>query len=291
MGRGGGSSGGHRSGSGSFHYGGSSHTHYSPGYYGGRRTVVYRQSNPMVTMMIAFLIFLMFGIVLLNSNSKPKSTVERSKLPVAECTVIDVWYQDDFLDKGNAWIYDKTELMKGLRAFYNGTGVQPYLWITDNINGKSKPTESDFENALSVMYSELFSDEGHAIVCFMESSPDVWATYVYAGENARKVLDDEAQNIIHDYFSYYYTKDLTDEEFFSTVFSKSASVMMTVSRTTRQLIYIISGVLSIAAVLLFIAIVVKIVIESKVKKAAIDKEILSMDLKDIPDSLEDKYSE
>lgn len=76
---------------------------------------------------------------------------------------------------------------------------QDVLWqdrSTDNINGKAKPNTSDFETALKSKYSELFKDEGHVIVCFMESSPSVYATYYWAGSAAKGVIDDEATRMM-----------------------------------------------------------------------------------------------
>lgn len=62
----------------------------------------------------------------------------------------------------------------------------------------ARPNTSDFETALKSKYSELFKDEGHVIVCFMESSPSVYATYYWAGSAAKGVIDDEAGEILLD---------------------------------------------------------------------------------------------
>ena len=138
------------------------------------------------------IIVIVAGLIAARPNIQ-QSTIERSKLDSSLCTKVDTWYQDDI-----NWIHDEKTLLKGLKTFYDKTGVQPYLWITDNINGKAKPNTSDFETALKSKYSELFKDEGHVIVCFMESSPSVYATYYWAGSAAKRVIDNEAGEILLD---------------------------------------------------------------------------------------------
>lgn len=245
MGRGGGGSGGsHGGGGGHFNYGSSrggghsrgggssSHNNYRPVY----RTSYYRPMTPMggVLSILLAIIVIVIGLIAARPNIQ-QSTIERSKLDSSLCTKVDTWYQDDI-----DWIHDEKTLLKGLKAFYDKTGVQPYLWITDNINGKAKPNTSDFETALKSKYSELFKDEGHVIVCFMESSPSVYATYYWAGSAAKGVIDDEAGEILLDVIDSKYTSDLSDEEMLSKSFSDAATRMMKVGRTTKQ--YIILAV-------------------------------------------------
>lgn len=190
MGRGGeGSGGSHGGGGGHFNYGssrggghsrggGRSSSNYNPVY----RTSYYRPMTPLggTLSIVLAIIVIVAGLIAARPNIQ-QSTIERSKLDSSLCTRVDTWYQDDI-----NWIHDEKTLLKGLKTFYDKTGVQPYLWITDNINGKAKPNTSDFETALKSKYSELFKDEGHVIVCFMESSPSVYATYYWAGSAAKE---------------------------------------------------------------------------------------------------------
>lgn len=186
MGRGGGGSGGsHGGGGGHFNYGssrggghsrdgGRSSSNYSTVY----RTSYYRPMTPLggTLSIVLAIIVIVAGLIAARPNIQ-QSTIERSKLDSSLCTKVDTWYQDDI-----NWIHDEKTLLKGLKTFYDQTGVQPYLWITDNINGKAKPNTSDFETALKSKYSELFKDEGHVIVCFMESSPEEVFDYPYYDE-------------------------------------------------------------------------------------------------------------
>lgn len=234
--------------------------------------------------IVLAIIVIVAGLIAARPNIQ-QSTIERSKLDSSLCTKVDTWYQDDI-----NWIHDEKTLLKGLKTFYNQTGVQPYLWITDNINGKAKPNTSDFETALKSKYSELFKDEGHVIVCFMESSPSVYATYYWAGSAAKRVIDDEAGEILLDVIDSKYTSDLSDEEMFSKSFSDAATRMMKVGRTTKQ--YIILAVAVVAGLGIIVGFI--FLLKAKRKSDAVEAEererILNTDIDEMSDSVLNKYN-
>lgn len=294
MGRGGGGSGGsHGGGGGHFNYGssrggghsrggGRSSSNYSPVY----RTSYYRPMTPLggTLSIVLAIIVIIAGLVAARPNIQ-QSTIERSKLDSSLCTKVNTWYQDDI-----NWIHDEKTLLKGLKTFYDKTGVQPYLWITDNINGKVKPNTSDFETALKSKYSELFKDEGHVIVCFMENSPSVYATYYWAGSAAKGVIDDEAGEILLDVIDSKYTSDLSDEEMFSKSFSDAATRMMKVGRTTKQLIIIAVIVLLCLGFVVSVYLWVKTRAKARAEEAEETQRILNTPIDEIGESVLDKYN-
>lgn len=294
MGRGGGGSGGsHGGGGGHFNYGssrggghsrggGRSSSNYNPVY----RTSYYRPMTPLggTLGIILAIIVIVAGLIAARPNIQ-QSTVERSKLDSSLCTKVDTWYQDDI-----NWIHDEKTLLKGLKMFYDKTGVQPYLWITDNINGKAKPNTSDFETALKSKYSELFKDEGHVIVCFMESSPSVYATYYWAGSAAKGVIDDEAGEILLDVIDSKYTSDLSDEEMFSKSFSDAATRMMKVGRTTKQYIILAVAVIAGLGIIAGFIFLLKAKRKSDAEEAEDRERILNTDINEMSDSVLNKYN-
>lgn len=288
MGRGGeGSGGSHGGGGGHFNYGsnrggGRSSSNYNPVY----RTSYYRPMTPLggTLSIVLAIIVIVAGLIAARPNIQ-QSTIERSKLDSSLCTRVDTWYQDDI-----NWIHDEKTLLKGLKTFYNKTGVQPYLWITDNINGKAKPNTSDFETALKSKYSELFKDEGHVIVCFMESSPSVYATYYWAGSAAKGVIDDEAGEILLDVIDSKYTSDLSDEEMFSKSFSDAATRMMKVGHTTKQLIIIAVIVLLCLGFVVSVYLWVKTRAKARAEEAEETQRILNTPIDEIGESVLDKYN-
>lgn len=288
MGRGGGGSGGsHGGGGGHFNYGssrggGRSSSNYNPMY----RTSYYRPMTPLggTLSIVLAIIVIVAGLIAARPNIQ-QSTIERSKLDSSLCTRVDTWYQDDI-----NWIHDEKTLLKGLKTFYSKTGVQPYLWITDNVNGKAKPNTSDFETALKSKYSELFKDEGHVIVCFMESSPSVYATYYWAGSAAKGVIDDEAGEILLDVIDSKYTSDLSDEEMFSKSFSDAATRMMKVGRTTKQLIIIAVIVLLCLGFVVSVYLWVKTRARARAEEAEETQRILNTPIDEMSDSVLNKYN-
>lgn len=294
MGRGGeGSGGSHGGGGGHFNYGssrggghsrggGRSSSNYNPVY----RTSYYRPMTPLggTLSIVLAIIVIVAGLIAARPNIQ-QSTIERSKLDSSLCTRVDTWYQDDI-----NWIHDEKTLLKGLKTFYDKTGVQPYLWITDNINGKAKPNTSDFETALKSKYSELFKDEGHVIVCFMESSPSVYATYYWAGSDAKGVIDDEAGEILLDVIDSKYTSDLSDEEMFSKSFSDAATRMMKVGHTTKQLIIIAVIVLLCLGFVVSVYLWVKTRAKARAEEAEERERILNTDINEMSDSVLNKYN-
>lgn len=294
MGRGGGGSGGsHGGGGGHFNYGssrggghsrggGRSSSNYSPVY----RTSYYRPMTPLggTLSIVLAIIVIVAGLVAARPNIQ-QSTIERSKLDSSLCTKVDTWYQDDI-----NWIHGEKTLLRGLKTFYDKTGVQPYLWITDNINGKIKPNTSDFETALKSKYSELFKDEGHVIVCFMESSPSVYATYYWAGSAAKGVIDDEAGEILLDIIDSKYTSDLSDEEMFSKSFSDAATRMMKVGRTTKQYIILAVAVIAGLGIIVGFIFLLKAKRKSDAEEAEERERILNTDINEMSDSVLNKYN-
>lgn len=234
--------------------------------------------------IVLAIIVIVAGLIAARPNIQ-QSTVERSKLDSSLCTKVDTWYQDDI-----NWIHDEKTLLKGLKTFYDKTGVQPYLWITDNINSKAKPNTSDFETALKSKYSELFKDEGHVIVCFMESSPSVYATYYWAGSAAKGVIDDEAGEILLDVIDSKYTSDLSDEEMFSKSFSDAATRMMKVGRTTKQYIILAVAVVAGLGIIVGFIFLLKAKRKSDAEEAEERERILNTDIDEMSDSVLDKYN-
>lgn len=303
MGRGGGSGSGSGGGGGHFHYGGgrgggssshrsSSSSSYNHSYGGYRRrssnVYIGRFNTNWIFVILIVMALIRFSTVLFTGNPAiQKSTIEREVLPAGKCTPIGTWYEDSMPDR---WIYNTSEVEKGLKYFYKKTGVQPYLWITDNLDGKAKPTQTDFEAAMPAKYNTLFKDQGHLLVCFLESSPSVYATYYWAGSDAERVMDSEAGEILLDTLDYHYSNgDLSDEEFFSKSFKETANRIMKVQKTTKQIVFIAVIVVALAV---GIALAVVYVLKKKEKDAqdAAERErILNTDIDAMADSVLNKY--
>lgn len=260
-----------------------------------RRPSTYRVrrygGNFLSIIIVIFLIIMAipFNVRLSIHTSNPDitvSTVNREPLGAKACIESSEWFEDDL-----GWISSSSRLRNGLRSFYQETGVQPYLIITDNVNGKGgSVTDSEVEDYLQEKYDSLFADEGHLIYMFMEYADSEYLQFLYLGNQASTVIDTEAQEIIYDYADYYYTSDLEDDEYFSTVFEKSAERIMRKTTTGNDIIktgVIIIGGITVIAIIGFIVVKKK---KADVKEAEEKRKILETPIENIKDDdLKNKY--
>lgn len=166
------------------------------------------------------------------------STIVREALPKGSVNETD-YYRDE-LD----WIGNETRLLSGMRHFYQETGVQPFLYITDNINGTNQPSMDELDSYARQLYDELFTDEAHLLLVFFEYDSSYMTRYV-AGTQAKTVIDMEAGDILLDYIDRnYFDSSMSDEEFFSESFSDAADRIMTVTKSPWiPVLFVFGGVL------------------------------------------------
>lgn len=219
-----------------------------PGYYDGG----YRTRPSLISYLVTIVVLLAFIAVFLNmfrfgggSSDITKSTIQREALASQYVNETD-YYEDNMMDP---WVNSPSKLKSGMKEFYKETGVQPYLYLTDTINGNSRPTETETAAFAESLYDDLFTDEGHLLVIFQEYNGDSqYYVYCLAGKQAKAVFDNEARDIFFDYIDAYYYSDLDTEEYFSTVFSKTSDRMMTVTKETNPVVVIVGFLVLLAIV-------------------------------------------
>ncbi|MDD4781777.1 MAG: hypothetical protein PHT02_14400 [Tissierellia bacterium] len=173
-----------------------------------------------------------------------KSTIEREPLPKG--SVMETGYYTDELD----WIKKPSQLTVGLKNFYEKTGVQPYLYITDTVNGSHNPTSEELDEFARNLYNELFEDEAHLLLVFFEYDPGQYMDRYVAGTQAKTVIDMEAADILLDYIDrYYYDNSLSEDEFFSLAFDKAGERIMTVTKSPWINVWMIVGIAAIIVIL------------------------------------------
>lgn len=153
------------------------------------------------------------------------STVARQALPAG---AVD---ETDYFTDECGWISDRSELLAGMRSFYQQTGVQPYLYIADTIDGSRTPEIAAITAFANARYDELFTDEAHFLLVFCDDGAGSYTCGYTVGTQAKTILDDEALGILADYLDRYYSSDMGDEEFFSRVFADTAERIMTVTKS------------------------------------------------------------
>ena len=215
------------------------------GYYGGGGG-----GNRLISIvMIFFLVCLLIGFAWVFVRSSgggggdlPRSTVEREALPAGSAE--ETGYYTDEL----GWISDAGALTAGMRSFYEETGVQPYLYLTDSADGVHHPSIQELSDYSARLYGELFTDEAHFLVVFCEYD-GVYNVGYTIGAQAESVLDSEAIAIFAAYMDRYYYADISEEEFFSRTFADTGERIMTVTKSPWPLVLLVFGLVLLAAVL------------------------------------------
>ena len=236
----------------------------------------------LVIALIAeiFLISSVFGSFF-GAGSTPRERLSADLVHTSQS-----WYEDRL-----GWIYDEDELLSGMEDFYEETGVQPYLLICDNMDGYGYELPDELaEEYLAELYGSLFSDEGHMIYAFMEYMPSYYMTFIYTGSDADRVMDAAAREEMFEITDrLYYDEDLTDEEFFSEIFSETADEIMKDGRGAgRYVILLLSIAIPIAMIWEFLRRKKKYETEERKRRV---KEILETPLEPSQDEkeLREKY--
>ena len=216
------------------------------------------------------------------------STVEREKLHLKLSD--EAGYCTDTC----GWIDNHTVLEKGLKEFYDDTGILPYVYIIDNVEGDYDPSTAKLEQFAENAYEQLFDDGGHALLVFWDYN-DAYEYVLWLGENAAELMDTEACDILFDCLDYYYYEDVSDEQFFASAFAEAGERMMRVDQTSGSRM---GGALLIVGIALVIYFVYKRLQKNKAEQEARKKraeEILNAPLEkfgdngDVIDALEKKY--
>jgi len=209
----------------------------------------------LIIVMVFSLIILLFNtIVMLGSD-----TQNRTKL---DADVNVTGYYTDELD----WINNSATLTEGMKYFYEKTGVQPYLYITDDVGGSFYDYAEEFADN---KYDELFTDEAHLLLIFHEKN-DWYDTYCLAGSTADTVIDSEARMILLDTLDeYYYDSSLDDNEYFSKSFKDAADEIMKQHKTS-------AAVIVIPLIIFFAALGAEMYILKKTKDEKRAKELKEM---------------
>lgn len=152
-----------------------------------------------------------------------KEPVQRTPLSASLCTETDYFFDEQGL------ISSQSQLLTGLKSFYTVTGVQPYVYITDN---------EDLDDAYAdSVYDQLFTDEGHFLLLIHNTYDSLgnenWDAYYLLGSDAANVIDADLMEQFWQYYDHNYADtSLTTEQVLSQSFAQTAAVFTTAENTT-----------------------------------------------------------
>ncbi len=205
------------------------------------------------------------------SVNNTASAAEREALPSGSVNETAYFTENAFLD-------DPIVIEKGLKRFYEITGVQPYVDIITSIKDNDNPFVRDIAAYAKPLYRQLFTDESHLLLVFcFDFEWDDYDCYIVTGSKAKTVVDSEAENILLDYIKLYFDDLGLSEEMFSNAFSDAADRIMNITQATSSGIPV--SIFLGGAVILVLLFVWLININRKKKiRARQNEEILGMPL-------------
>ena len=218
------------------------------------------------------------------SGEIQQSTISREKLD-ANGVNETAYFEDDA-----GFISSDYEVEEGMRYFFEKTGVQPFLIVAKEIDGNGNPTDSEMDAYLNRRYDELFSDEQHILVLFLDNGSQ-WYTRYLCGSRAKVRMDSQACEILLDYFDYYNSSDLTDDAYFSTVFRKTADRIMDEAHTVSDQRMARTIGIVIVAVVVVLIILFAVIGKKKEAEAELERERKKVLETPVEDPLKDKYGE
>ncbi len=207
------------------------------------------------------------------------STRSRKPLFIRTANDINFYNYEDYISDETGWLDYKSIVSSGLKDFYEQTGILPYVYITDSINGSASTDRTELKAFAKSLYSELFTDQVHLLFVYVYTANSYMYCYE-CGTLAAGVFDEEAGIILQDYIDKYQTdSSLSNSQFLGRVFTSTADRIMikTISPLAACIVFMI-----LAAIFAFL-----IIRQQKKYKAALEelktKEILQIPLEKFSD--------
>lgn len=264
---------GRRAGGGGSSY--SSHSSYGGGgFYGGgfyprppRRSSVIVSHGGNFNAVISLIIFVVVliaafgGFPSSNSSSTksvPKSTQNRERLESG------VGYDNNCIVDNIGWFDNVTKTEKSIKKFYDKTGVQPYIVL--NAYDSTLLTDTAKEEYAKKWYDEHIKNESTFLYMYFaepDTDNDVGYMAYVNGKQVPSVMDSEAIEIFWAYVDKYWYSDMSTDDMFTTIFTKTADRIMTKSTTAADVGN--NAIKVIGVIMVFAGIIVVMVLRRKHK--------------------------
>ena len=264
---------GRRAGGGGSSYSGRS-SYGGGGFYGGgfyprpprRSTVIVSNGggfNFIVVLIIFIVIFYsVFGGFLSpdssSTKSVPKSTQNRERLESG------VGYDNNCIIDNIGWFDNVTKTEKSIKKFYDKTGVQPYIVL--NAYDSTLLTDTAKEEYAKKWYDEHIKNESTFLYMYFaepDTDNDVGYMAYVNGKQVSSVMDSEAIEIFWAYVDKYWYSDMSTDDMFTTIFTKTADRIMTKSTTAADVGN--NAVKVIGVIVVFAGIIIVMVVRRKHK--------------------------
>lgn len=197
----------------------------------------------IVVVLIIVIIYTFYTQVSMNATIT-KSTIERTKITSTFDSANDPCFIDDF-----RVVEDERALRNAAKDFHARTGVIPFVYFTES---DDQTTPEELTQKADAFYKENFTDQDHFIV-FFDGLQGTFYMGTSIGENAKTVLDAEAQQIFKDYLTKFYETRQTNNQSYmvNTLRYASERMMSTLPYSKSTMIF---GIIVIAVLIAVIII-------------------------------------
>lgn len=244
------------------------------GFYGGsfyprppRRSTVIVSHGGNFNAVISLIIFIVvliaaFGVFPSSNSSStksvPKSTQNRERLESG------VGYDNNCIVDNIGWFDNVNKTEKSIKKFYDKTGVQPYIVL--NAYDSTLLTDTAKEEYAKKWYDEHIKNESTFLYMYFaepDTDNDVGYMAYVNGKQVSSVMDSEAIEIFWAYVDKYWYSDMSTDDMFTTIFTKTADRIMTKSTTAADVGN--NAIKVIGVIVVFAGIIVVMVLRRKHK--------------------------
>jgi uncharacterized membrane protein len=194
-------------------------------------------------LIIAFSLLMQFSGGLTTSVDVPRSTIIRTALPRNAANTPSPRFLDHL-----GWINNASRLTRGMDDFHRETGVMPFVYITDNLDGNRRPNMTDMENYAQKLFTRGLNEwnfnEANLVILVFEYDGG-YGHRIVVGNQADTVMDSEAIDILSACIRYYWYADMDACEMFNRAFNRAGDRIMTVHRSPWIIVLVVAGVLLI----------------------------------------------
>lgn len=244
------------------------------GFYGGsfyprppRRSTVIVSHGGNFNVVISLIIFVVVLIAAFggfpspnssSTKSVPKSTQNRERLESG------VGYDNNCIVDNIGWFDNVNKTEKSIKKFYDKTGVQPYIVL--NAYDSTLLTDTAKEEYAKKWYDEHIKNESTFLYMYFaepDTDNDVGYMAYVNGKQVSSVMDSEAIEIFWAYVDKYWYSDMSTDDMFTTIFTKTADRIMTKSTTAADVGN--NAIKVIGVIVVFAGIIVVMVLRRKHK--------------------------
>lgn len=208
-----------------------------------------------------------------STKNIPKNTQNRERLESG------VGYDNNCIVDNIGWFDNVTKTEKSIKKFYDKTGVQPYIVL--NAYDSTLLTDTAKEEYAKKWYDEHIKNESTFLYMYFaepDADNDVGYMAYVNGKQVSSVMDSEAIEIFWAYVDKYWYSDMSTDDMFTTIFTKTADRIMTKSTTAADVGNNVVKIIGVIVVFAGIIVVMVIRRKHKAEEAKETEKILNTPL-------------